>query len=110
MNHLNWQSVMQVPNHATGINFQNKKSEKICRDCMLGHQQKKISHVFMLKATELFQLIHIDFNGSYPFTQKGHKYYILFFDDYSSAIYVYLLKNKDEAFPKFKEYKTVIEL
>ena len=64
----------------------------------------------MSKATELFQLIHTNLGDSYPFTQKGHKYYISFLDDYSDAIHVYLLKNKNEAFSKFKEYKTTIEL
>ena len=38
MGHLNWQSIMQVPNHTTGINFQSKMSEEVCRDCILGHQ------------------------------------------------------------------------
>ena len=82
MGHLNWQSVMQVPNHATGINLQGKRPEEVCEGCMLGHQQKKIDHASMLKATELFQLIYTDFGGSYPFTQNSHKYYISFLDDY----------------------------
>ena len=77
---------------------------------MLGHQQKKIDHASMLKAIELFQLIYTDFDGPYPFTQKGHKYYISFLNDYSGIIHVYLLKNKNEAFSKFKEYKAAIEL
>ena len=110
MGHLNWQSVMQVPNHATGINLQGKKPEEVCGGCMLGHQQKKIGHAPMPKATELFQLIHTDLGGPYPSTQDGHKYYISFLDDYSSITHIYLLKNKNEAFPKFKEYKTAIEL
>ena len=77
---------------------------------MLGHQQKKINHASMPKATELFQLIHTDFDDSYSFTWNGHKYYISFFDDYSGATHIYLLKNKNEAFSKFKEYKAAIEL
>ena len=101
---------MQVPNHATDINFQNKKPKEVYEDCMLNHQQKKIDHVFMSKATELFQLIHINFDGPYSFMWDGHKYYISFLDDYFDAIYVYLLKNKNEAFFKFKEYKAAIEL
>ena len=68
MSHLNWQSVMQVPNHATDINFQSKKSEEVCRGCMLDYQQKKINHTLMPKATELFQLIYTDFDDLYPFT------------------------------------------
>ena len=68
MGYLNWQSVMQVPNHVTSINLQSKKSEEICEDCMLGHQQKKIDHASIFKATELFQLIYTDFNDPYPST------------------------------------------
>ena len=64
----------------------------------------------MFKAIELFQLIYTDFGGLYPFTWDGHKYYILFLNDYFSVIYVYLLKNKNKAFSKFKEYKIAIEL
>ena len=110
MGYLNWQSIMQVPNHITGINFQSKKSEEICRGCMLNHQQKKISHTSMSKVTELFQLIHTDFGGPYSSTQKGHKFYISFLDDYFEAIHVYLLKNKNEAFSKFKKYRVTIKL
>ena len=64
----------------------------------------------MSKATELFQLIHTDFDSSYPSIWDDHKYYISFFNDYFSATHVYLLKNKNEVFLKFKEYKTTIEL
>ena len=64
----------------------------------------------MPKAIELFQLIYTDFNSSYPFTQNSHKYYISFLDDYFSTIHIYLLKNKNKIFPKFKKYKAVIEL
>ena len=101
---------MQVSNHTTDINLQNKKSEEICRDCMLNYQQKKISHASMLKATELFQLIHTDFDDPYPSTQNGHKYYILFLDNYFSITHIYFLKNKNETFSKFKKYKTTIKL
>ena len=56
---------MQVPNHTTGINLQDKRPEEVCRGCMLGHQQKKIGHASMSKATELFQLIHTNFGDPY---------------------------------------------
>ena len=64
----------------------------------------------MFKATELFQFIHTDFGDPYPFIQEDHKYYISFLNDYSGAIHVYFLKNKDKAFLKFKKYKAAIEL
>ena len=59
---------MQVPNHATGINLQGKKPEEVYEGCMLDHQQKKIGHASISKATELFQLIYTDLGGLYPST------------------------------------------
>ena len=64
----------------------------------------------MSKAIKLFQLIYTDFGGLYSFTQKDHKFYISFFNDYFRAIHVYLLKNKNETFSKFKEYRAAIKL
>ena len=64
----------------------------------------------MPKATELFQLIYTDLDDPYPFTQDSHKYYISFLNDYFNTTHVYLLKNKNETFPKFKKYKAAIEL
>ena len=64
----------------------------------------------MFKITELFQLIYTDFDDSYSLMWEDHKYYISFLDNYFRAIYVYLLKTKNEAFFKFKKYKTAIEL
>ena len=77
---------------------------------MLSHQQKKIDHASMLKATELFQFIYTDLNSPYPSIWDSHKYYISFFNDYFSIIHIYFLKNKNEVFFKFKEYRVTIEL
>ena len=77
---------------------------------MLGHQQNKIDYASISKATELFQLIYTDFGGLYSSTWDSHKYYISFLDDYSGTTHIYFLKNKNEAFSKFKEYKAAIEL
>ena len=77
---------------------------------MLNHQQKKIGHTSISKAIKLFQLIYTDFGGLYSSTQEDHKFYISFLNDYSEVIHIYLLKNKDETFFKFKEYRVTIEL
>ena len=54
---------------------------------------------------ELLELIHTDlceFEGK--LTRGGNKYFITFIDDFSKYAYVYLLKNKSDAFEKFKEF------
>ena len=36
-------------------------------------------------------------------------YYVSFIDDYSRKTWIYFMKNKDEFFNKFKEFKSLIE-
>ena len=40
---------------------------------------------------------------------SGYVYYVSFIDDYSMKTWIYFLKNKDEVFGKFKEFKALIE-
>ena len=42
-------------------------------------------------------------------TRGGSRYFITFIDDCSRFTYVYLLKNKDEAFDMFKVYRAEVE-
>ena len=40
---------------------------------------------------------------------SGYEYYVTFIDDYSRKTWIYFLKEKDEVFGKFKEFKALIE-
>ena len=40
---------------------------------------------------------------------SGYVYYVSFIDDFSRKTWIYFLKNKDEVFNKFKEFKSLIE-
>jgi hypothetical protein len=42
-------------------------------------------------------------------TRGVKRYFITFIDDYSRFTYVYLLRTKDKAFGKFKEFKKMVE-
>ena len=42
-------------------------------------------------------------------TRGGKRYFITFINNYSHFTYVYLLRTKDEAFGKFKEFKKMVE-
>ena len=39
----------------------------------------------------------------------GARYFMSFIDDYSRKVWVYFLKNKSEAFAKFKKWKAEVE-
>ena len=51
------------------------------------------------RATSPLQLLHGKLAGPFtPESKDGHKYAMVFVDDYSGALGVYLLKNKSDAF------------
>ena len=40
---------------------------------------------------------------------SGYVYYVSFIDDFSRNTWIYIMKNKNEVFSKFKELKALIE-
>ena len=40
---------------------------------------------------------------------SGYVYYASFIDDYSHKTWIYFLKNMDEVFERFKEFKVLVE-
>ena len=41
--------------------------------------------------------------------QSGNRYFLSIIDDYSKKVWIYLLKHKNDAFAKFKEWKQLVE-
>ena len=57
-------------------------------------------------ATEFGGEVHLDLWGSTPVeTKGGHKYYIMFTNDMSWLMHLYLLRLKSEAFNAYKQYE-----
>ena len=58
----------------------------------------------------MLELVHSDVCGPMSTQAKGgHKYFITFTNDYSRFDYMYLMKQKSEAFEKFKEFRDEVE-
>ena len=54
------------------------------------------------------QLVHSDVCGPMPVDSLGgHKYFVMFIDDYSRCCMIYFLKHKSEVFAKFKEFEGI---
>ena len=84
----------------------------ICEACVQGKQICHLSHKLTAWAKELLELIHSDLCGPITQTTFGRpKYYILFIDDCTKMMYIYLLKGKTmaEVLKWFKEYKAEVE-
>ena len=64
----------------------------------------------MHKTEGILDYVHSDIWGPVQVVSKGGaRYFMSFIDDYSKKVWVYFLKNKFEAFAKFKKWKAEVE-
>ena len=85
------------------------KSEPNTKDC-IGCQQGKQPRLPIPKksesrASELLGLVHTDLAGPFSPSWAGKRYYVTFVDDASRFTRVYFIKQKSEAFEKFKDFQ-----
>jgi hypothetical protein len=82
----------------------------ICESCLLGKMTRAPFTGKGTRASDLLGLIHTDVCGPMTITARGgYNYFITFTDDLSRYGYVYLIRNKSEAFEKFKEFQNEVE-
>jgi hypothetical protein len=87
-----------------------KPSDSICKHCQIGKQTRVRFKTKEHSTTKPLELIHTDLCG--PTRTKstyGEHYFMLIIDDYTRLTWVYFLKEKSEAFEKFKTYKALVE-
>ena len=86
------------------------KHEGVCKGCVKGKNTKKIFPSSEIKAKGILEIIHSDVCSLMSsISLSGYVYYVLFIDDFSRKTWIYFLKNKDEVFNKFKEFRALIE-
>ena len=83
----------------------------LCEVWIMGkaHRLKFATSTHQTKS--ILEYIHSDLWGSpqVPISLSGAQYFISLVDDYSRKVWLYFLKQKSEAFNKFKEWKTLVE-
>lgn len=86
-------------------------TKKICTDCLMAKQVRKpFSNKSTYTSNKVLQLVRIDLCGPImPETPSVNKYFFLLVDDFSRALWVYMLKNKSEAFDVFKKFQVLVE-
>jgi transposase InsO family protein len=83
----------------------------MCKPCQVGKLTRTQFKSKSSTSTEkTLQLVHMDLCG--PSRQEGtgkENYFMLIIDDYSTITWVAFLKEKTEAFEKFKKFKALTE-
>jgi hypothetical protein len=105
--HLNFKYLKYMSKHGL-ISYKHDNNEQ-CEICIQAKMAKK-PFPTIHRNSQILELIHFDIcelNGI--LTRGGKSYFITFIDDFSRYTYVYLMKNKDEAFSMFKRYKYEVE-
>lgn len=111
LGHVNFKAMQLMAQNKMAHDFPSIcLSKELCSGCFLSKQQcKSFSHSNFV-AKHVLELIHGDLCGPIsPPTPAGNKYFMLLVDDYSRMMWVYMLKNKDEALDCFKKFKLLVE-
>jgi hypothetical protein len=108
--HINYQALPFLRKMVEGIPELKSTHEGICKGCALGKNIKKPFPSNNNRSKKILDLIHSYVFGPMPVRSLGGSlYYVIFIDDYSKKMWLYLLKSKDEVFNKFQEFKAEIE-
>ena len=86
------------------------KHDGVCKGCAKGKNTKKTFPSSESKAKGILEIIHSDVCSPMSSNSlSGYVYYVSFIDNFSRKTWIYFMKNKDEVFSKFKEFKSLIE-
>ena len=93
--------------HADGVlESLDYESLDACEPCLMGKMTKTPFSGTMERATDLFEIIHIDVSGPTSVEARGgYHYFLTFTDDLSRYGYIYLMKHKSEIVERFKNFR-----
>lgn len=110
LGHMNYNDITKLAEVTKGMTI-NKSTEPVtcvvCKENKMTKQPSSQDDKPTL-ATEALQRVHSDIQGPIgPPSREGHRYIINFVDEYSSMLFVYFLRSKDEATTAFKQFLSV---
>ncbi|KAJ0753121.1 putative RNA-directed DNA polymerase [Helianthus annuus] len=90
-----------------------KKDTKIepCETCHRAKQHREPFPLSDHKTKSLGDLVHLDVWGPYKVQSRdGSRYFLTVVDDYTRAVWVYLMKNKDEVLYNIKGFFNMLKI
>ena len=112
LGHINLETIKPMVTKELVVGIPSVPKEKeICASCLLGKQARQaFPKATTYRASQILELIHGDLCGPIsPPTAAQRRYILVLIDDHSRFMWSYLLKEKSEAFEKFKGFKTLVE-
>ena len=107
LGHINFDNLVKVSKLGAVRNLPQitKPSNPICRHCQLGKQTRIWFKTKEHSTSKPLELVHTDLCGpSRTKILQGYSYFMLFIDDFARMAWVYFLKQKYDAFNKFKTF------
>lgn len=110
--HINFDNIVKVSKSKTvrGLPQLDKPVNALCKECQLGKMTSSTFKRKSFSAEHLLDLVHTELCG--PIRTKhiqGDRYFMIFTDDCSRMMWVTFLKDKIEAFSKFKAFGALSE-
>ncbi|KAK1408428.1 hypothetical protein QVD17_40194 [Tagetes erecta] len=112
LGHVNFDSIRNMVMKQMVIGVPEfKNPTQLCVACLAGkHTSSPFPNESSYRSEYPLQMISVDLCGPIsPSTPAGNRYFMLLVDDCTRYMWVYMLKNKDQAFDIFKEFKMNVE-
>ena len=108
--HVHYRALLLESKVVEGLPEMQTKHDGVCKGCAKGKNTKKTFPSSERKSKGILKIIHSDVCGPMSSSSlSGYVQYGSFIDDFSRKTWIYFMKNKDEVFSKFKEFKSFIE-
>ena len=109
--HFNGLKLLQLKNIAHGF-LTIEDPKQVCEICTIGKLARLPFHKeFSWRAKSPLELVHTDICGPLEVESLGgNRYFIIFINDYSRKLWVYMVKEKSTAFETFVRFKARVEL
>ncbi|KAJ9565690.1 hypothetical protein OSB04_001656 [Centaurea solstitialis] len=101
------QNLLHSLKSSSCINY-GKPSTTLCQSCVYGKGVKLPFYDSLNKTSLPFDIIHSDLWTSPVLSTGGHRYYIVYLDDYTNFLWTYPISNKSQVFEKFTHFNNFI--
>ena len=85
--------------------------EKLCEGFLVRKQSiNSLVSTMPMRSSCILKVVYLDVCGPFEeHTIGGNKYFVLFVDEFSRKLWIYVIRRKDEVFKIFKRFKILVE-